>query len=101
MITIEFKRNGETGTKRVHTFALASTIASFEQAGYEILNDGSTPVAAPTAPRTAAVTGRVGRGVAVHVIVEGGLTDCGTGYRRGTNREVNVTGEDVTCKLCR
>jgi hypothetical protein len=98
MITIEFTRNGQTGTKKVHTFALALSLAFLRRDGYTITNDGTAPT--PPAPATAARTGRVGKGREVHNLVDGGLTQCGSAYRRGTNREVRVTGEAVTCQHC-
>lgn len=101
MITIEFERNGQAGTKKVHTFALESTLRNFRAAGYTIISDGSTPAAAPVAPVTGE-TGRVGKGREVHKIVGGGAA-CGSSYRKGlaANSIVKVTGEDVTCSHCR
>jgi hypothetical protein len=102
MITIEFTKNGTAGSKKVHSFALASTLASFRRAGYTITSDGTAPAAAPAV--TAEQTGRVGDGLAVHVIVENHAR-CGASFRRNslgaTTRRVRITGEDVTCENCR
>lgn len=42
-------------------------------------------------------TGRIGRGVAVHVFL-GGMNMCGTGQKG--RRSPEMTGEDVTCQKC-
>lgn len=102
MVTIEFTRNGQSGTRKVHSFALTQTLASYRAAGYEITNDGSAPAVAEAASATDQ-TGRVGKGVAVHQVVEG-HAKCGASYRRNslgaTTRRVNLTGEAVTCRAC-
>jgi hypothetical protein len=102
MVTIEFTRNGQTGTKKVHDFALEDTLASFRRAGYTITSDGSAP-AAPVATEVPAAeqTGRVGRGHEVHRLVAG-HSSCGASFRRGlnTNRPTTVTGEAITCRSC-
>lgn len=97
MVTIEFTRNGQTGSKKVHGFALESTLRNFRAAGYTITADGSTP--APVAK--VELTGRVGNGLAVHRII-GQAADCGTNYRRGLqkNLAVKVTGETIDCVRC-
>lgn len=104
MVTIEFTRNGQAGTKKVHTFALESTLASYRKAGYEITNDGKAPApVAEIAAPAAELTGRVGKGLAVHEIVEG-HAKCGASWRRNslghTTRRVKITGEAITCKHC-
>lgn len=105
MVTITYRRGGQTDSKKVHTWALAQTLTSFRQAGYTILNDGSAP-AVETKAETPAATqaGRVGRGHQVHAIVEG-HSKCGASYRRNalgaTTRKVYLTGEAVTCRTCR
>lgn len=99
MVTIQFERNGQAGTKKVHGFALETTLASFRAAGYTIVSDGSAP--APVVAPAAEQTGRVGEGRQVHRIV-GGAAHCGTSYRRGMkgNLDVRVTGEEMTCSKC-
>lgn len=105
MKNINWTRNGETGTKKVHDHAYDSMVASFRRAGYTVADE--TPVAAPTQPVTeapaAGQTGRVGRGREVHRITAG-HTDCGASYRRNslgsTTRQVSITGEPVTCRHC-
>lgn len=101
MITIEFTRNGQSGSRKVHTFALESTLANYRAAGYTITSDGSAPVAAPVVKVTGE-TGRVGKGREIHRIVGGGAA-CGSSYRKGLNANsiVKVTGEDVTCSHCK
>lgn len=100
MITITFERNGETNSRKVHSFALDNTLASYRAAGYTIISDGSTPVPAKVEAPATGTTGRVGNGLTVHKLVEGGGTECGTGYRRGKNLEFKVTGETVNCARC-
>lgn len=99
MITIEFTRNGQSGSRKIHTFALESTLRNYRAAGYTITSDGSAPVSVPVV--TAEQTGRVGKGREIHRIVGGGA-DCGSSYRKGLNANsiVKVTGEDITCAKC-
>ena len=100
MVTIEFTRNGQAGSKKVHGFALESTLRNFRAAGYTITSDGSAPAPVAT-PAQAELTGRVGKGLAVHRIIGNGA-HCGTSYRRGVqkNLAVKVTGEPIDCVRC-
>lgn len=110
MVTIEFERNGQTGSRKIHDFALESTLANYRKAGYAIISPApaaavEAPAAAPAAPAApaAALTGRVGKGLAVHAIIEG-HSKCGASYRRNslgaTTRRVHLTGEAITCRHC-
>ncbi len=99
MQTIHWTRGNETGSKRVHDFALQSTLAAFRAAGYTIVEDA--PAGDEITP-AAEQTGRVGKGREIHRIVGGGA-QCGSSYRRGlgANSAIKVTGEEITCAKCR
>lgn len=99
MVTLNWTKNGQTGSREFRTQFLADRFAAgLIRTGYDIVK--AAPVA-ETVP--AALTGRVGKGLAVHRIVEGHAA-CGASFRKGhsfhTARKVAVTGETVTCRSC-
>lgn len=103
MKTINWTRNGETGSKKVHDFAYDSMVASFRRAGYTVAEEAPAAPAQPVTETAAEQTGRVGGGREVHRIAAG-HTVCGASYRRNslgsTARQVTITGEQVTCRHC-
>lgn len=105
MTTIEFTKNGKTGSKKVHAFALENELAAFRRFGYEILSPApAAPVETPAAPvEEIGTTGTVGKGRKVHRIVVGHAI-CGASHRRNSlgkaGREVHITGQEVTCGSC-
>jgi hypothetical protein len=101
MITIQWTKNGTEGSREFRTQVLADRFAAgLARTGYTVL-DSAPAVEVPAAP--VAITGRVGKGTAVHQIVEG-HAKCGASYRKGhsfgTTRKVAITGEEVTCRGC-
>lgn len=103
MQIINWTKGTQTGSKKVHDFALTSTIANFRAAGYTIV-EAAAPAPIATPAPAAEQTGRVGKGLAVHRIAAG-HTVCGASYRRNslgsTARQVRITGEAATCGNCR